>query len=213
MAACPGFMVDRMRHATPLLAALSTLLLGACASTVPTHYHSLLDASAEAIAAGSPASFLIDVQPVVIPAQVDRPQLVVRDGGGVLPLEQERWIAPLADEARAALSADLSRELATTDVAGQPRPAGARVLGIKIDLRRFDSTPGAYAAIDTVWSLGTNDPKSSPLVCASSVRESAGPGYDELVRAHRQALAAIASRIASAARSYVAAGKGVCPAS
>ncbi len=33
MAACSGFMVDRMRHAPSLLAALSTLLLGACAST------------------------------------------------------------------------------------------------------------------------------------------------------------------------------------
>lgn len=205
-------MTPRLAISRPALAAAGTLLLGACASSVPTHYHSLLEASAETMAAGSSAAFLIDVQPVGIPAQVDRPQLVVRDGGGVLPLEQERWIAPLADEARAALSADLSRELATTDVAGQPRPADARVLGIKIDLRRFDSVPGAYAAVDAVWSLGINDAKSSPLVCTSSAREVAGQGYAELVRAHRQALAAIASRIASAARSYVAAGKGVCPA-
>ncbi|HEX7916513.1 PqiC family protein [Rudaea sp.] len=194
------------------LAACAALLLGACTSSVPTRYHSLLDASAEAIAAASPASFLIDVQPVGIPAQVDRPQLVVRDGGDVLPLEQERWIAPLADEVRAALSADLSRELATTDVAGQPRPPDARVLGIKVELRRFESVPGAYAAIDAVWSLSVNDAKSSPQVCASSAREPAGQGYDELVRAHRLTLAAIASRIASAARTYAAAGKGVCPA-
>ena len=33
----------------------------------------------------------------------------------------------------------------------------------------------------------------------------------ELVLAHRRALAAIASRIASAARDYVASGKGACP--
>jgi uncharacterized lipoprotein YmbA len=205
-------MTPRPALSLRTLAAVGALLLAACVSTVPTHYHSLLDASAESAPAGSPASFLIEVQPIGIPAQVDRPQLVVRDGGGVMPLEQERWIAPLADEARAALSADLSRELATTDIAGQPRPAGARVLTIKVDLRRFDSTPGAYAAVDAVWSLGVNDAKSSPLVCTSSVREAAGQGYDDLVRAHRQALAAIASRIASAARTYAAAGKGACPA-
>jgi uncharacterized lipoprotein YmbA len=194
-----------------LLAASGVTLLGACASTVPTRYHSLLAVSVEASTA-APASFLIDVQPVGIPAQVDRPQLVVRDGAGMLPLEQERWIAPLADEARAAFSAGLARELAATDVAGQPRPPGARVVTIKIDLRRFDSVPGAYAAIDAVWSLALNDVKSAPLVCASSARESAGTGYDELVRAHRQALAAITTRIAAAARTYAAAGKGACPA-
>ncbi|MBR0345479.1 MAG: membrane integrity-associated transporter subunit PqiC, partial [Rudaea sp.] len=115
------------------------------------------------------------------------------------------------DEARAALSADLSRELATTDVAGQPRPVGANVLNVKIDLRRFDSAPGDYAAIDAVWSLRMDDGKSSALVCASSARETAAQGYAELVQAHRHALAAIASRIASAAQDYAASGKGACP--
>jgi uncharacterized lipoprotein YmbA len=195
-----------------LAAAFATLLLGACASTAPTRYYSLLDEPAEAAASAPAAKFLIDLQPVGIPAQVDRPQLVVRDGGGVLPLEQERWIAPLADEARAALSADLARELATTDIAGQPRPAGVTVLSIKIDLRRFDSVPGAYAAVDSVWSLNASGEKSPALVCASSARENVGQGYADLVRGHRHALAQLASRIASGARAYAKERKGVCPA-
>jgi len=111
-----------------------------------------------------------------------------------------------------ALSTELSRELATTDAAGQPRPGGAKVVTIKVDLRRFDSVAGAYAAIAAVWSLSTNDPNAKVLVCASEARESVGPGYDELVQGHRRALSAIASRIASAARGYAAAGKGACPA-
>ena len=45
-------MVDRMRHATPLLAALSTLLLGACASTPPRHASPAI-ASAQANAANA----------------------------------------------------------------------------------------------------------------------------------------------------------------
>ena len=205
-------MKPRFAIALRASVALGFLMLGGCASTLPTHYHTLLGTAAEGATSSAPASFLIDVQPVGIPAQVDRPQLVVRDGGGMTPLEQERWIAPLADEARTALSTELSRELATTDAAGQPRPGGARVVTIKIDLRRFDSVAGAYAAIDAVWSLSTNDPNAKVLVCASEARESVGPGYDELVQGHRRALSAIASRIASAARGYAAAGKGACPA-
>lgn len=204
-------MIPRLDICMRPALAVAALLLSACVSTAPTRYHSLLGTPPAGTAPVPQAKFLIDLQPVGIPAQVDRPQLVVRDGGGVLPLEQERWIAPLADEARAALSADLSRELATTDVAGQPRPAGANVLNIKIDLRRFDSVPGDYAAIDAVWSLRMDDDKSSALVCASSARETVAQGYAELLQAHRRALAAIASRIASAARDYAASGKGACP--
>lgn len=205
-------MRPRPAIALRFAAALGSLALGGCLSTVPTHYHTLLGAAAEGNAPSPPASFLIDVQPVGIPAQVDRPQLVVRDGGGMIPLEQERWIAPLADEARAALSADLSRELGTADVAGQPRPDGAKVVSVKVDVRRFDSVPGAYAAIDAVWSLNVNAPNAQALVCASAARESVGPGYDELVLGHRRALAAVASRIAAAVRDYAAAGKSACPA-
>ncbi|MBR0347730.1 MAG: membrane integrity-associated transporter subunit PqiC [Rudaea sp.] len=185
------------------------LLLSACGASAPTRYHTLLDTPSGAQASIS-AKFFIDVLPVSIPAQVDRPQLVVRDGGGVLPLEQERWIAPLADEARAALSADLSRELGATDIAGQPRPVGARVLTIRVDLRRFESVPGAYAAVDAVWSLNTDGATSSPLVCTASAHESTGQGYDELVRAHRRALANLAGRTASAAQAYMSGRKDGC---
>lgn len=203
-------MTPRLLSGTRTAAVLGALLLGACASSAPTRYHSLLAESAASPPAAAPAPFLIDVQPVAIPAQVNRPQIVVRDGDGVLPLEQQRWIAPLADEARAALSAALSRELATADGAGQPRPTNARVLGIRIDLRRFDSVPGAYAAIDAVWSLRLDEAGASPQVCAGSVREGAAPGYDELVRAHQRALAAIAARVAAGARAYAAGGKPSC---
>lgn len=203
-------MTPRLLPCTRTAAVLGALLLGACASTAPTRYYSLLAESAEPPPAPAQAPFLIEVQPVGIPAQVDRPQLVVRDGDGVLPLEQQRWIAPLADEVRAALSAGLSRELATTDVAGQPRPANARVLSIRVDLRRFDSLPGSYAAIDAVWSLSLDEAGSPPQVCAGGAHENAMPGYDELVRAHRRALAAMAARIASTARAYATGSKASC---
>ncbi len=64
MAACPGFMVDRMRHATPLLAALSTLLLGACASTA---------------APRAPQAFAVDV-PAASHPQGETPQWWYRAG-------------------------------------------------------------------------------------------------------------------------------------
>src|SRR3546814_1626982 len=62
-------------------------------------------------------------------------------------LGSERWIAPLDDEVRRALSADLARELHSQDVSGLPGN-GKPLLRIKLDLRRFDSQPGGYALIE-----------------------------------------------------------------
>lgn len=193
-----------MSRARSLLSVLA-LVLGACASPAPIHYHTLL-APAQEAAASAPAPFLIEVLPVGVPAQVDQPQLVLRQGeGGVLMPEGERWAAPLADELRAALADALSRDLGTRDVAGLARPAGATVLRIGIQVRRFDSVPASHVLLEADWSLAPVGAEGR-LFCHSVERVAAGPAYADLVRAHQQALAAVAARIAASARHWTPAG-------
>ena len=77
---------------------------------------------------------------MLVPAQVDQPQFVVRRADDTLAvLEQERWIAPVQDEIRAALIEHLSVRLGPPGAA--PR-AGARDWRVAIDVQRFDSAPG-----------------------------------------------------------------------
>ncbi|MGH8736389.1 MAG: PqiC family protein [Burkholderiales bacterium] len=186
------------------VAALGLALAG-CASA-PIHYYTLV-APAGALPIAAPAApTQFELLPVGIPAQADRPQLLVRRGAqDVVPLEGERWIAPLADEARAALAADLARELNAEDASGMP--AGGRLrLRIRVDLRRFDSVPGAYALIEATWSVSAL--AGRPAATGSAViRESVGAGYDALVQGHQRALARLAAEIAATARS-VAGGQG-----
>jgi hypothetical protein len=198
-----------------LLAAATALVLAACASA-PVHYYTLIaPASAPAQAAvdrgAPPAAFQFELLPVGIPAQADQPQLVIRQGGqGVAPLGGERWIAPLAQEVRGALSADLAQALHTQDVSGLPAGDKPR-LRIKVDLRRFDSALGDYALIDAAWSLRLL-PGGTALACTGQVREPVGAGYDALVEGHQRALARLAAQIAQAA-GPVATGQAVaCPA-
>lgn len=190
--------------------------LGACASA-PLHYYTLIPpaggyapTATKAAISMQPAAFKFELLPVAVPPQVDQPQLVVRQGDqGMQMLEGERWIAPLADEVRGALSADLARTLDTQDVSGLP--AGSQpVLRIKVDIRRFDSAPGSYALIDASWSLRVAKGDGA-LACTSQVTAQVGPGYDALVQGHQQLLAQLADQIASAARPF-ADGKQVnCP--
>ncbi|MEO8778795.1 MAG: PqiC family protein [Rhodanobacter sp.] len=198
------------RHIRPLFGAAVSLLLAACASA-PMHYYTLLPPVA-AIPLNSVAPIAFELLPVRVPAQVDQPQLVVREGGqSVAMLEGHRWIAPLADEVRAALGADLVRQLPGRNLTGMST-GGQSLLQVSVDLRRFDSQLGSYALIEGAWSVRLlHGAKPAVLACTSEISESVGPGYDALVQGHQRALAELASQVATAARSLAANQRGSCP--
>ena len=198
-----------VRHA-PVFGVL--FALAAC-SSAPTHFYTLVPPAATTPASPSAAPFLLDVMPVGVPAQVDQPQMVVRQGdGSVALLEGEQWIAPLGDEIRSAVAGELSRVLAAQDVHGLPHAGGKPVYRIKLDVRRFDSVPGRYALVEAAWSVRKDD-GGPVLACTGSVREPVGAGYDELVRGHQRALAALADRMAGAVRRLHDTGSASCPSS
>jgi uncharacterized lipoprotein YmbA len=202
-----------IRTRTRLCGLALGLALAGCASA-PLHYYTLVAPAggSDPAAAASPLSF--ELMPVNVPAQVDQPQLVVREGGqGVALVGSERWIAPLADEVRSALSADLVQQLHGADLSGMAAGDKPR-LRIKLDVRRFDSAPGAYALIEGAWSVraAAGDPPAT-LACTTRVRETVGPGYAALVQGHQRAIAQIAAQIAAAARAMAQGQTAACPAS
>ncbi|MGN6282323.1 PqiC family protein, partial [Frateuria sp.] len=151
-----------------------------------------------------------ELLPVSVPAQDDQPQLVIRQGGqGVAPLSGQRWIAPLAEEVRAALSAELAQALHAQDATGLPSGGKPR-LRIKVDLRRFDSAPGDYALVDAAWSVRQLQ-GDAMLACTSQFREPVGAGYDALVEGHQRALARLAGEIAQVAGPVAAGQSPGCP--
>ena len=190
------------------------LALGACASA-PLHYYTLLSPAAEMAGAlpGTASALAFELLPVSLPAQVDQPQLVVRDGEqGMLLLNGERWIAPLGDELRSALAADLVRALDSRDASGLPGTDQPR-LRIKLDVRRFDSQPGSYALIAGSWNMRiVNGAHARAVTCVSSVREPVGPGYAALVHGHQRAIATLAAQMAVAAQALSSGQRAVCPA-
>ena len=198
------------RRLAPIAAALA---LGACASA-PTHYYTLVAPAAGAMAPAAAAPGLpFELLPVSVPAQDDQPQLVIRQGGqGVALLDGHRWIAPLGDEIRGALSADLAQALGRPDVSGLAHE-GARVARIKVDVRRFDSQPGSDALLEAAWSVRVmgGDAPERTLACTSRLDQAvSGAGYDALVQAHQQALGQLASEVAEAVRALTAGSAG-CP--
>ena len=198
-----------IRSTLPLTALLLTL--GACSSVAPQFY-TLVTPAPESSTPES-AQFQIEVLPVDIPAQVEVPQMVVREGSGQMTkVETRRWIAPLDAEIRSALSADLSRALKVRDVYGLSFGNAVKTYRVTLKVQRFDSALGAYARIDAVWTLQALDQPKAVSTCGSSVSQSVAPGFDALAQGHQQAIATIAAQIA-AGISALQSGRSaaVCP--
>jgi uncharacterized lipoprotein YmbA len=201
-----------MRRACRLLrvpAAAMTAALAAC-SSAPTHFYTLQHSEIADAAVTAPR-FLIDVQPVAVPAQVDQQELLVRQSEQrVAVLDNERWAAPLAAELREALAADLAGALGTHDVHGLAHPPAIPIYRIQFEIRRFDSWPGRHALIEADWNI-RGDADRTLASCTSEASENVEPGYDALVQGHQRAIAHIAADVAAVLRAMAAGNVPPCP--
>lgn len=200
----------RMAAAATAAALLASWLAG-CSSTPPTNFHTLMPpAQASASAKSAPAGAIAwEVLAVSIPAQVDQPQWVVRTvDGGLAVLEQERWIAPLGEEIRAAVTDRL------TQLVGAPAPAAAASAQwrVRIDVQRFESVPGREARLDAVWTLNAAGAPAAALRCRSEFVQpvAAGGGYALLAKGHQQTVAQLGDVIAAALKARAAGQAGAC---
>jgi uncharacterized lipoprotein YmbA len=197
-----------MFHCLPVLVAV---LLAAGCSSAPTRFYTLMP---QASASGpTPASvpYRFALFPVTIPAQVDQPQLVIRQSDDrVALLEGERWISPLGDQIRAVVSDQLQQRLGTADVYGLAHTSGKPVYRIQLHIRRFESVLGSYALISAAWSVHGKGGKHA-LDCAETVKQPVGSGYSALVRGHQQALRILARHMAVAVQDLASGNDAACP--
>ncbi|MDY4350524.1 PqiC family protein [Pectobacterium brasiliense] len=207
-----------MKRVEPLLSLTVLALLNSCSSP-PVRYHTLLTPASPVAPLSFMANtthaapFFIDVLPVGIPAQLDTSQIVIRQGdSGAVVLDNERWLSPLNEEIRTALSADLTQRLNTQDVSGLVRSADTPVVRIHLQVRRFDSWPGQSVAFDADWSLSAVGEENgrARLICRSQLTEQAAGGDTAMLHAQQQIIARLAEQIAATATRWMQDRQGTC---
>ncbi|CAI8964902.1 MULTISPECIES: PqiC family protein [Pseudomonas] len=174
--------------ALPLKFTLVTamLLLAACRSG-PIHFHTLTPAH-EGNHSRTTVG-LIQIEMLSVPPQVDRAQIVIREGNsGLAILENQWWGATLVDELRSALVDQLSNN-----------PVQGRY-SVRIDVQRFDSVPGQYALMDVEWRLRSDSTgDTARVICRSTLQTPSGASIDDLVLAQQNNVKRLAALISQAA--------------
>jgi hypothetical protein len=169
--------------------------LSGCASRAVEHFYTVSSGDA-APAAGAEVQ-QVAVSPVVIPALIDRPQLVVRTSTHeVAVLENHRWGEPLSVDLTRALIDDLRRarpgfSIATADTP-QTRGAG-QVLDVAIT--ELLSGPGTTASLQASWVLRD---RHGNCVRVGNLESSipAQAGYGAIPVAYADAMSRLADAIA-----------------
>jgi uncharacterized lipoprotein YmbA len=194
-------------HAMAAVLGLVAGLCGCASTSEPARFHTLLPAAGDRAATSTRAAppVRVEVLPVTLPVQVDVAQIVVRlPDDSMRALEHERWIAPLADEIRAALA--LRIDAALSDLAATSVDAPWRVT---LDVQRFDSTLGGAAGLQALWSLQPSG-NGTALRCQVNDREAVAAGPAALVSGHRAMLQRLGDAIARALRTAATGGKPAC---
>ncbi len=182
-------------HRLGTIVAVLTLItfVAGCASTPASRFYTLSAASGPA----APSSNLsIAVGPVIVPAVVDRPQIVVNTGANQVRLEEfNRWASPLQNNISRVVAENLVAMLGTPRVALSNADADYRAA---IEVQSFQSTPGEAAMLDAVWTVRrTKDGKAE--TGRTTVRETVQEkSYDALAAAHSRAVARLSRDIADA---------------
>ena len=174
------------------------VVLAGC-STPSTRFYTL---SPVATPAAAQSKLAVAVDPVSVPATIDRPQIVVTTAANQVSMQEyDRWASPLQDNLARVVAEDLAAALGTPYVVlFQAAPTSNFDYRVQIEVRSFVSAPGKETALDAVWVVRrTKDGKAQPG--RTSVHEPVqADGFDAIAAAHSRAVAKMSQEIADAVR-------------
>jgi hypothetical protein len=187
----------------PALAGLLFFQLAGCGKPSPpvTYYNLVPTETAAPTSTPTPSTSLaVGVGPVTFPKSLERAQIAVRIDEQRLKFDEfHRWSGSLAEDFSQVFLEDLAACLPrTTRLAIYPwgqffQPTHR----VKIDVRRFDGTPGGEAVLEARWTVSDGDGKILFGSRKSVIRTpAAGKGFLNLVTAQSESVAELAREIA-----------------
>jgi len=183
---------------------LAASLLAGCSRSPRVAFYTLNATAAPE--AATQALEAVVIGQVTLPELLDRPQFVVSvDANRVDILEMQRWAAPLKTEIPRIIAVNLAALLKPTRVSAYPQNSGLdAIYRVQIDIQRLEMAEGKGVALDALWSIRRSDGgpvKSGRTIVSEPVKST---GYEPLVAAQSQTLAAVSRELAEALRMVAA---------
>ncbi len=197
-----------MTQTRTALSLFALLLLLGCA-TPPSRFY-VLTAQSQAGPEPPAADLTLGVGPVRLVPYLERPQIVARERGNRLKIEEfDRWGGTLEASVTWVMAENLSRSLGTDAVVTFPwERAVTPDYQVAIDVRQFDAAADGQVRLIAQWRILGDDGRRLYTIGRSDIREPlSGQGFESQVAAQSRALARMSDEIAAALRELRASSK------
>lgn len=190
-------------HARKLLSGywlMALMVVGCLGSGRPVEFYTLAPLSSSAAGTGGASATIVAVYPAVIPASLDRPQIVTRtDENQIMLSEFNRWGGSLKEEISRTLIENLGILLADRRVSVMSANlASDPACFVAVAFNRFDGRLGDSVWLNAAWTLRDQKLKKTLAIKNSILQEKVlGPGYADLVAAQSRALGVLSREIAA----------------
>ena len=194
-------MTGRIRNILPLV--IGVLLINGCGTSSPSHFYTLRSGAPTEASPALKANVSVAVGPVWMPAEVDRPQIVLSTGANTVVIDEfNRWASPLSSNTANVIAANLVLLLGTPRVAvyqqGSIPDPDYRV---ELTVLRFESAPGDAAIIDALWTVHVKGAVVETRTGHTVLRETVtGRNMEDLAAAHSRALDRLSRELADSIR-------------
>lgn len=183
--------------------ALTTIvaaMIFGCASSPPTRFYRL---TPEAVPASASSARAVIVGPFQLADYLDRPQIVTREGSGVVTVADfDRWAEPLDANFQNVVAANVGRLLGSDQVLEFPAQtimkAERRVMG---RVSQLDVDAAGRAVLEVQWGVLNGDGGvSAPARRSHYEMPASGKTYSAKVAALNSAVARFSEDVAAAVR-------------
>jgi uncharacterized protein len=191
------------------------LLLGCCSgcTSVPIRYYTLTPPAVPGTNVITAPVSSAEAVSVHLPAQDNRLEMIVREGTDQLvPLDNEHWASPLADQIRDTVRMELQRRLRESPASASARSPGA--IRVRIDVQRMDAQLQSYTVLEATWTVGLTGPtmpvRTGPQTCFFRSYDPIDAGYGSVVQSYQQEVKALSDDIGADVLALLATGHGQC---
>lgn len=202
-----------MRQFVPASWALLLLTFCSGCTSVPIRYYTLTPPAVPGTNVAISPALPADAVSVDLPAQDNRLEMIVRDGTDELvPLDNEQWASPLADQIRDAVRMELQRELSESPPFASGRDAAA--IRVRIDVQRMDAELERYTVLEAIWMVSlTGSTLSGRIGAQTCFFRSYDPisgGYADVVQSYQQEVKTLSEDIGAEVSAFLTTGHGQC---
>lgn len=176
------------------------LALAGCGRSPQTSFYTLAPLVADATIPKSTGPS-ITIASVTLPELVDRPQLVVPDGGTrIAILEGQRWAEPLKSAIPRLLAENISRLMNSDRVSAYPQhAANSADYRLFVDFQRFELS-GSTVIVDALWEIRSAKGVKSLTGRSKAVESIGSTDYEAMVAGYSRALATLSREITQSLR-------------